>query len=44
MGGGGGFPTDSHTFKISMREYQDMALKVGDNVTIKIKKADTNGI
>ena len=31
---GGGFPTDSPTFKISMREYEDMAIKVGDKITI----------
>jgi hypothetical protein len=36
--GGGGIPTDSPTFKISMREYEDMAIKVGDKVTIEIKK------
>jgi hypothetical protein len=28
--GGSGQPTDSPTFKISMREYEDMAIKVGD--------------
>ena len=44
MGGGGDFPTDSPTFKISMREYEDMASKVGDKVTIEIKKADSSGI
>jgi hypothetical protein len=42
--GGGGFPTDSPTFKISMREYEDMAIKVGDKVTIEIKKSDSTGI
>ena len=26
---GGDFPTDSPTFKISMREYEDMGIKVG---------------
>jgi hypothetical protein len=25
MGGNGGFPIDSPTFKISMREYEDMS-------------------
>jgi hypothetical protein len=44
MGGSGGFPTDSSTFKISMREYEDMSIKVGDKVTIEIKKAETSGI
>ena len=38
--GGGGMPTDSPTFKISMREYEDMAIKVGDKITIEIKKSD----
>jgi hypothetical protein len=37
--GGGGFLTDSPTFKISMGEYEDMSIKVGDKVTIEIKKA-----
>lgn len=41
---GGGFPTDSPTFKISMRENEDMAVKVGDKVTIEIKKAETSGV
>jgi hypothetical protein len=44
MTGGGGTVTDSPTFKISMREYEDMAIKVGDKVTIEIKKLDSSGI
>jgi hypothetical protein len=40
-GAGGG---DSPTFKISMKEYEDMALKVGDKVMIEIKKADNSGV
>jgi hypothetical protein len=39
--GGGGMPTDSTTFKISMREYEDMGIKVGDKITIEIKKSDS---
>ena len=39
--GGGGMPTDSPTFKISMREYQDMAIKVGDKITVEIKESDS---
>jgi hypothetical protein len=39
--GGGGTPTDSPTFKISMREYEDMAIKVGDKITIEINKSDS---
>ena len=42
MGGGG--LTDSPTFKISMREYEDMGIKVGDKVTIEIKKSESGGI
>src|SRR5436309_10709323 len=42
--GGGGPLTDSPTFKISMREYEDMAIKVGDKITIELKKSDSSGI
>ena len=42
--GGGGALTDSPTLKISMREYEDMAIKVGDKITIEIKKSDSSGI
>jgi hypothetical protein len=38
--GGGDFPT----FKITMKEYEDMAIKVGDKVRIEIKKADNSGV
>jgi hypothetical protein len=41
---GGGGPTDSPTFKISMKEYEDMAIKVGDKFTIEIRKSDSSGI
>src|SRR5919108_1477233 len=44
MGGGGGILTDSPTFKMSMKEYEDMSIKVGDKVTIEIKKPDNSGI
>jgi hypothetical protein len=40
--GGGGPLTDSPTFKISMREYEDMAIKVGDKISIEIKKSDSS--
>lgn len=43
MMGGGGF-SDSLTFKLSMREYEDMGLKVGDRVSIEIKKKQDSGI
>jgi hypothetical protein len=42
--GGGGALTDSPTFKISMREYEDMGIKVGDTVTVEIKKSDSSGV
>jgi hypothetical protein len=35
---------DSPTFKITMKEYEDMAIKVGDKVRIEISKADTSGV
>ena len=38
---GGG---DSPTFKITMKEFEDMAIKVGDKVMIEIKKADNSGV
>jgi hypothetical protein len=38
MGGGG--VSDSPTFKVSMKEYEDMNIRVGDKVTINIKKSD----
>ena len=42
--GGEGTLSDSPTFKISMREYEDMSIKVGDKVTIEIKKAESSGV
>jgi hypothetical protein len=39
---GGGALTDSPTFKISMREYEDLGIKVGDKIVIEIKKADSS--
>jgi hypothetical protein len=35
---------DSSTFKITMKEYGDMAIKIGDKVRIEIKKADNSGV
>ena len=37
-------PGDSPTVKVSMREYDDMQLKVGDKVTLEIKKANGSGV
>jgi hypothetical protein len=44
QGSGGMASGDSPTIKVSMREYEDMQLKVGDKVTLEIKKADSSGI
>jgi hypothetical protein len=43
IGGSGGL-TDSPTFKLSMREYEDTGFRVGDKVSIEIKKKEDNGI
>ena len=43
MMGGDGLG-DSLTFKLSMREYEDMSLKVGDKVSIEIKKKQDTGV
>ncbi len=43
LGAGGGMHGNSPTFKITMKEYDDMAIKVGDKVTIEINKVDGNG-
>jgi hypothetical protein len=40
--GEAGALTDSPTFKIIMREYEDTAIKVGDEITIEIKKSDSS--
>jgi hypothetical protein len=47
MFGGGGRSVDlgeSPTFKLSIREYEESGLRVGDKVTIEIKKSDSSGI
>jgi hypothetical protein len=43
-GAGGGMPGNSPTFKITMKEYEDMAIKVGDRVGMEINKVDSGGI
>jgi ribosomal protein S17 len=35
---------DNPTFKITMKDYEDMNIKVGDKVTIEIKKSDSGSI
>ena len=44
LGAGGGMHGNSPTFKITMKEYEDMAIKVGDKVTIEIKRTDSSGV
>jgi hypothetical protein len=43
LGGGMGV-ADAPTFKLSMREYEDLGLKVGDKVLIELKKPEVTGI
>jgi hypothetical protein len=43
-GAGGRMLGDSPIFKITMKEYEEMAIKVGDKVRIENKKADNNGV
>jgi hypothetical protein len=43
LGAGGGMHGNSLTFKITMKEYEDMAIKVGDKITIEISKVGDNG-
>jgi hypothetical protein len=43
MMGGGGL-TDAPTMKMSIREYQDMGIKVGDKAVIEIQKLDHGGV
>jgi hypothetical protein len=35
-------PGDSPTFKITMKEYEEMAIKIGDKVGIEVKKVDSS--
>ena len=44
FGGGGVNFSDSPTFKLSIREYDESGLRVGDKVTIEIKKSDISGL
>ena len=43
-GGGPTGMTDSPIFRMSMKEYEDMGIKVGDKVTIEVTKLDNSGI
>jgi hypothetical protein len=42
LGGGIGTQTESPTVKLSMREYEDMNIKVGDKVYFDIYKPDNS--
>ena len=42
--GSGGMSGDSPTFRVTMKEYEDMAIKVGDRVGMEINKVDSGGI
>jgi type IV secretory pathway TrbL component len=42
FGASGGMPGNSPTFKITMKEYEEMAIKVGDKVGIEVKKVDSS--
>jgi len=44
FGASGGMSRDSPTFKISMKEYEEMAIKMGDRVGMEINKVDSGGI
>ena len=41
-GAGGGMPGNSLTFKITMKEYEEMAIKIGDKVGIEVKKVNSS--
>ena len=44
FGGGAGAFSDSPTFKVTMKEYDDLKIKVGDKVTIEVHKFEHNGV
>jgi hypothetical protein len=44
FGASGGMLGDSPTFRITIKEYEDMAIKVGDRVGIEIKKVEGSGV
>jgi len=44
FGASGGMSRYSPTFNISMKEYEEMAIKIGDKVGIEINKVDSSGI
>ena len=42
--GSGGMSGESPIFRITMKEYEDMAIKVGDRVGMVINKVNSGGI
>jgi len=44
LDGGYAGVTEEPSLKISMKDYEDMAIKVGDKVTIELKKTNSGGI
>ena len=44
FGANGRVSGDSPTFKITMKEYKEIAIRVGDKVGIEINKVDSSGI
>jgi hypothetical protein len=44
IGGEAGNIAESPSFKVSMREYEDLSIKVGDKVNIEIRRSDSAGI
>src|SRR5919106_2089225 len=44
FGGGAGALSDSPTFKVTMKEYDDLKIKVGDKVTIEVHKLEHNEV
>jgi hypothetical protein len=40
----GGGLTESPVIKFSMKDYQDMGIKVGDKVTVEIQKVESSGV
>lgn len=41
---GGGVMSDSPSFKVTMKEYEELKIKVGEKVTIEIQRVDQNDI
>ena len=39
-----GSVTESPVMKLSMREYQDLGIKVGDKVVVEIQKVEASGV